>query len=177
MMTIGEFALCTGLSVKALRFYDERGLLTPADVDPYSGYRRYSASQLRTATTIRILRTAGLGVEDVRTALDEPDRLDELLRNHAADTARRRGLEDRAMELGREVIASTLNSVTATIDSRGRVTNATQEFTADHTIATVPIRDNVNASVYVAPVLSWAALCVTFVAVGAAAVLSRRQPR
>ena len=83
----------------------------------------------------------------------------------------------RAMELGREVIASTLNSVTATIDSRGRVTNATQEFTADHTIATVPIRDNVNASVYVAPVLSWAALCVTFVAVGAAAVLSRRQPR
>ncbi len=104
MMTIGEFALCTGLSVKALRFYDERGLLTPADVDPYSGYRRYSASQLRTATTIRILRTAGLGVEDVRTALDEPDRLDELLRNHAADTARRRGLEDRAMELGRGLL-------------------------------------------------------------------------
>lgn len=104
MMTIGEFALCTGLSVKALRFYDERGLLTPADVDPYSGYRRYSASQLRTATTIRILRTAGLGVEDVRTALDEPDRLDELLRNHAADTARRRSLEDRAMELGRGLL-------------------------------------------------------------------------
>ena len=74
MMTIGEFALCTGLSVKALRFYDERGLLTPADVDPYSGYRRYSASQLRTATTILILRTAGLGDEDVRTARDEPAR-------------------------------------------------------------------------------------------------------
>lgn len=72
MMTIGEFALSTGLSVKALRFYDERGLLAPADVDPHSGYRRYSAAQLRTATTIRILRTAGLSVEDVKTALDEP---------------------------------------------------------------------------------------------------------
>lgn len=59
MITIGEFALSTGVSVKALRFYDDRGLLTPAEVDPHSGYRRYSAAQMRTATTIRILRTAG----------------------------------------------------------------------------------------------------------------------
>ena len=75
MITIGEFALSTGVSVKALRFYDERGLLTPAEVDPHSGYRRYSAAQMRTATTIRILRTAGMSVEDVKTALEEPDRL------------------------------------------------------------------------------------------------------
>lgn len=104
MMTIGEFALSTGLSVKALRFYDERGLLAPADVDPHSGYRRYSAAQLRTATTIRILRTAGLSVEDVKTALDEPDRLAELLQHHAAEMARRRDLEDRAMALGRGLL-------------------------------------------------------------------------
>lgn len=104
MMTIGEFALSTGLSVKALRFYDERGLLAPADVDPHSGYRRYSAAQLRTATTIRILRTAGLSVEDVKTALDEPDRLAELLQQHAAEMARRRDLEDRAMALGRGLL-------------------------------------------------------------------------
>ena len=45
MITIGEFALSTGVSVKALRFYDDRGLLTPAEVDPHSGYRRYSAAQ------------------------------------------------------------------------------------------------------------------------------------
>lgn len=82
----------------------------------------------------------------------------------------------RAMELGREVIASTLNSVTASIDSRGRVVEATQEFTADHMIVTVPIRDNINSSVHVAPVLSWVALGVTFVALGAAAVLTRRRP-
>ncbi|MBE0975558.1 MerR family DNA-binding transcriptional regulator, partial [Escherichia coli] len=42
LMTVGEFALATGLSVKALRFYDERGLLAPADVDVDSGYRRYA---------------------------------------------------------------------------------------------------------------------------------------
>ena len=39
LMTVGEFALATGLSAKALRFYDERGLLAPADVDAHSGYR------------------------------------------------------------------------------------------------------------------------------------------
>lgn len=58
-MTIGEFALSTGISAKALRFYDERGLLTPAEVDEHNGYRRYSAGQLKTATVIRVLRAAG----------------------------------------------------------------------------------------------------------------------
>lgn len=100
MITIGEFALSTGVSVKALRFYDERGLLTPAEVDPHSGYRRYRAAQMRTAVTIRILRTAGLSVEDVKTALEEPDRLPDLLQGHAAELDRRRDLEDRAMTLG-----------------------------------------------------------------------------
>ena len=98
MITIGEFALSTGVSVKALRFYDDRGLLTPAEVDPHSGYRRYSAAQMRTATTIRILRTAGFSVEDVKTALQEPDRLADLLQAHAAELDRRRDLEDRAMK-------------------------------------------------------------------------------
>lgn len=100
MISIGEFALSTGVSVKALRFYDDRGLLTPAEVDPHSGYRRYSAAQMRTATTIRILRTAGFSVEDVKTALQEPDRLADLLQAHAAELDRRRDLEDRAMTLG-----------------------------------------------------------------------------
>ena len=100
MITIGEFALSTGVSVKALRFYDDRGLLTPAEVDPHSGYRRYSAAQMRTGTTIRILRTAGFSVEDVKTALQEPDRLADLLQAHAAELDRRRDLEDRAMTLG-----------------------------------------------------------------------------
>ena len=65
LMTVGEFALATGLSAKALRFYDERGLLAPADVDAHSGYRRYAPAQIRTAAQIRVLRAAGLTVDDV----------------------------------------------------------------------------------------------------------------
>lgn len=99
LMTVGEFALATGLSVKALRFYDERGLLAPADVDVDSGYRRYAPGQIRTAARIRVLRAAGLTVDDVRSVLADPASLPARLEAHAAELRRRRDLEDRALAL------------------------------------------------------------------------------
>lgn len=106
LMAIGEFALATGLSVKALRFYDDRGLLVPADVDPHSGYRSYAPGQLRTATQLRVLRTAGLSLEDVKAALAEPHRLPALLEEHGEVLRRHRDLEDRAMALAQAFTAS-----------------------------------------------------------------------
>ncbi|WP_421732559.1 MerR family transcriptional regulator [Cellulomonas sp.] len=55
-VTIGEFARRTGLSLKALRLYDARGLLEPVRVDPGSGYRYYDLDQLERAHTISLLR-------------------------------------------------------------------------------------------------------------------------
>ena len=46
LLTIGAFAKASRLSPKALRLYDELGLLTPARVDPDTGYRRYAPEQL-----------------------------------------------------------------------------------------------------------------------------------
>ena len=46
LMSSGEFAHASGLSRKALRLYDELGLLTPVRVDPRSGYRFYAPAQL-----------------------------------------------------------------------------------------------------------------------------------
>ncbi|MFY9863288.1 MAG: MerR family transcriptional regulator, partial [Trebonia sp.] len=46
LLTIGEFARASRLSPKALRLYDELGLLRPVRVDEYSGYRYYSPDQL-----------------------------------------------------------------------------------------------------------------------------------
>jgi protein phosphatase len=45
MVTIGRFARLTGLTVKALRHYDELGLLKPARVDAWTGYRWYEPAQ------------------------------------------------------------------------------------------------------------------------------------
>lgn len=101
-MSIGAFACSTGLSVKTLRFYDERGLLRPAEVDPHTGYRSYLSSQLRQARTIRVLRATGMSLESVGQALAEPDRLPELLSAHRAQLAQQRERQDRALAVADE---------------------------------------------------------------------------
>jgi DNA-binding transcriptional MerR regulator len=55
-LSIGEFSRATRLSQKALRLYDELGLLPPAFVDPENGYRYYDESQLDEARQISRLR-------------------------------------------------------------------------------------------------------------------------
>lgn len=57
---IGEFAALTRLSIKALRRYDEHGILTPARVDPATNYRYYSPGQIARATLIGDLRRVGV---------------------------------------------------------------------------------------------------------------------
>jgi DNA-binding transcriptional MerR regulator len=69
---IGAFAVLSGLSVNALRHYDEIGLLKPAQVDPHSGYRRYHPGQARQARVIWALRHVDLPVESVREAISGP---------------------------------------------------------------------------------------------------------
>jgi hypothetical protein len=53
LMTIGEFARASRLSAKALRLYDELGLLRPALVDPLSQYRFYDPAQVEHGPTAR----------------------------------------------------------------------------------------------------------------------------
>lgn len=68
-MGIGNFSLRSGLSIPALRYYDEIGLLAPSFMDPLTGYRRYHPDQLETARTMCILQALELPVEDVREAI------------------------------------------------------------------------------------------------------------
>jgi DNA-binding transcriptional MerR regulator len=65
MLTIGRFADASGLTVRALRHYDEIGLLRPAQVDPVTGYRYYDSAQLEDAVTIRRLRALELPLDDI----------------------------------------------------------------------------------------------------------------
>ena len=78
-MSIGQFAAASRLSLKALRLYDENGLLPPAHVDPDTGYRSYRIEQLRSATLIGLLRAAGMPLAEIRGVLGDPvpSRIDE----------------------------------------------------------------------------------------------------
>ena len=72
MLTIGEFARGARLSPKALRLYDELGLLTPARVDPVSGYRFYEPDQLERARLVAWLRRLGMPLARIRVVCDLP---------------------------------------------------------------------------------------------------------
>ena len=55
-LPIGDFSRATHMSIKALRHYHRVGLLEPADVDPFTGHRRYTVEQIPTAQVIRRFR-------------------------------------------------------------------------------------------------------------------------
>jgi DNA-binding transcriptional MerR regulator len=64
MFTIGEFARLGDISIRMLRHYDEIGLLTPASVDPVTGYRSYVIAQLRDLNRIVALRELGFSLAE-----------------------------------------------------------------------------------------------------------------
>jgi DNA-binding transcriptional MerR regulator/effector-binding domain-containing protein len=72
-LAIGDFARMTHLSVIALRHYHETGLLTPAEIDPQSGYRFYAPGQVQVAQVIRRFRDLGMPLDQIREVLRAPD--------------------------------------------------------------------------------------------------------
>jgi DNA-binding transcriptional MerR regulator len=69
MLTIGAFSRMSHVSIKALRFYDEIGLLKPTRVDGESGYRYYAASLLPRLNRILFLKELGFSLDDIRLLL------------------------------------------------------------------------------------------------------------
>ncbi|MGW0201595.1 MerR family transcriptional regulator, partial [Nonomuraea sp. NPDC003201] len=72
LLTIGAFARAARLSPKALRLYDQLGLLRPAAVDGESGYRFYDPGQLERARLIAWLRRLGMPLARIRRVCDLP---------------------------------------------------------------------------------------------------------
>ena len=94
LLNIGAFAMLTGLSIDALRHYDDIGLLPPADVDAATSYRRYGLEQVPAAKRIRALRAVDLPIDEIRTLVDADDE-----RTRAALRAHRARLEARSRAL------------------------------------------------------------------------------
>lgn len=66
MLKIGDFSRLSQVTIKALRFYDEMGLLKPAQVDEVTGYRYYAAGQLPQLNRILALKDLGFTLEQIR---------------------------------------------------------------------------------------------------------------
>jgi DNA-binding transcriptional MerR regulator len=72
-VSIGDFAVMTSLSRKALRHYHDIGILEPAHIDAHSGYRFYDTSQVDHAHIIRRFRSLGMSIPDIKALLSTED--------------------------------------------------------------------------------------------------------
>jgi DNA-binding transcriptional MerR regulator len=117
-LSIGSFSRVSGLTVKALRHYDEIGLLEPARVDEWTGYRYYGLEQARVAEAIRRLRSLEVPLDEIRELLgaDEP-----VVRERLA--VHRARLEGRAVETTR-----ILEELDRIIDGRERLVPDTKQL-------------------------------------------------
>lgn len=68
---IGTFSFMTRLSQKALRLYDQKGLLVPEAKDPFTGYRYYTISQMKKAMKIKTLLFLGFSLEESSKLFNE----------------------------------------------------------------------------------------------------------
>ena len=127
LLSIGRFARLAGLSIGALRHYDELDLLRPADIDRFTSYRRYRRAQLETARTIARLRDLELPLDEIREvlAMDDPAGQRRRLATHRAR------IEARTNRLTR-----LLHVVGRMTDGKDPImTNATTDATAATSVA------------------------------------------
>lgn len=91
LVSIGDFSRMTHLTVKALRYYHDVGVLMPATIDPDSGYRRYSTEQVPVAQVVRRLRDLEMPIDSVREVVSAPtiDARNRAIAEHLAHMERR----------------------------------------------------------------------------------------
>ncbi|GAA1976019.1 MerR family transcriptional regulator [Isoptericola halotolerans] len=91
MLSIGAFAQIGQVTHRMLRHWDSAGLLVPAHVDEFTGYRSYDPSQLDRLHRIVALRQLGFGLDDVALVLADgvdAEQLTGLLQVRRAEVAR-----------------------------------------------------------------------------------------
>lgn len=78
MIRIGDFSKLSQVTVKALRLYDEMGLLKPVVVDTFTSYRYYEFNQLPRLYRILALKDLGLSLEEIGSVLENDVSVDQL---------------------------------------------------------------------------------------------------
>ncbi|MDE6844857.1 MAG: MerR family transcriptional regulator [Lachnospiraceae bacterium] len=70
LMLIGEIAAFFGVSRKAMRLYEKKGIIKPVKVDAENGYRYYSAEQVQQLNALLELKTLGFSLDEIKMILD-----------------------------------------------------------------------------------------------------------
>jgi DNA polymerase III subunit beta len=120
LFSIGEFARRSKLSISALRFYGDCGVLAPARIDSATGYRYYSAAQLREAELLRHLRALEMPIAEIQSFLTaEPAAAESALDSHWRRLERRFNHSRRALGSLQLLLRSKEDAVSATTSLDG----------------------------------------------------------
>ena len=101
MIRIGDFSKLSRVSIKALRLYDEMGLLKPVDVDRFTGYRYYEFNQLPRLYRILALKDLGFSLEEISRLLESEvpvEQMRGMLRLRQAEIRQRVEAEEARLE-------------------------------------------------------------------------------
>ncbi|MEU8244632.1 MerR family transcriptional regulator [Nonomuraea sp. NPDC048916] len=101
LYSIGDLARRTGLTVKTIRFYSDRGIVPPADRSP-AGHRLYGIDAVARLDLVRTLRDLGLDLPTIRKVLDQEISLTEVAAAHAEALA----VQIRMLRLRRAVLTT-----------------------------------------------------------------------
>ncbi len=110
MFKIGDFSKLSQVSVKTLRYYDEIGLLRPSEIDRFTSYRYYTASQLSRLNRILLLKDFGLSLDQIGRLLESdlpPAQLRGMLKLRQAEIER--SIEEEESRLAR--VAALINQI------------------------------------------------------------------
>ncbi|MEO3863120.1 MerR family transcriptional regulator [Acrocarpospora sp. B8E8] len=101
LYSIGDLARRTGLTVKAIRFYSDRGIVPPTDRSP-AGHRLYDIDAVARLDLVRTLRELGLDLPTIRKIADREISLPEVAAAHAEALA----VQIRMLRLRRAVLTA-----------------------------------------------------------------------
>ena len=71
MIKIGDFANMFGVSIKTVRFYEEKNLLKPAYVDIYTGYRYFDEKNIDEMSKVLVYKSLGFELSEIKELDDE----------------------------------------------------------------------------------------------------------
>ncbi len=112
--TIGELATMSGTTERALRHYEDLGLLSPARGE--NGYRRYSEKDVERLQQVLLFRACGMGLSEIRGLLESP--------GYSAEKALELHLKTlRARQRELEALVETVEKTIATMKGQRTMTN------------------------------------------------------
>ncbi len=133
LFSIGEFSRITGLTVKSLRLYHEKGILIPHTIDAKTGYRYYNHQNAEKARAIRILRSFEFSLSDIKEMLEAGEDDADLI---SALERQKQNLQDQVSNYSK--IISTLNTIIQSEKemqmARTQQTHEVEEKTLDDTL-------------------------------------------